>query len=327
MDLSIVVPAYNEAQSLPALYERLRDALSDERLSWELIVVDDGSTDLTFEVVSGLHARDPRVHGLGLSRNFGHQLALYAGLRAARGRAVVTIDADLEYPPELIPELLRLWRAGAAIVHTVRDDRQSGLPVLKRLTSRLFYWLFRRLSGLDLQPGMADFRLFDRTVVDLMVASPDHQPFFRGFAAWVGFPQAEARFVAGRRLHGRSRYTLSKMLSLALSGLIGYSARPLYASLAAGLAGLALSVGYAVYAFYVHFVTGTTLPGWTSIVVLVSLLTSMQFVVLGILGLYVAEISRAVRGRPNVVVARVTPDTLVARRNAAASSGPAAGPR
>jgi dolichol-phosphate mannosyltransferase len=306
MDLSVVVPAFDEARSIEPLYQRLRDALEPLALDWELIVVDDGSRDETFAVLTALHGRDARVQGLRLSRNFGHQLALLAGLREARGRAVVTMDADLQHPPEVVPELVARWRAGAAIVNTVRDDATSDLPFLKRFTSKLFYRIFRLLSGLDLRPGMADFRLFDRQVLEVLLAGSDHRPFFRGFAAWVGFPQADVPFRAGKRLHGASRYTMGKMLRLALSGVVGFSATPLYWSLALGLMGLALSVGFGIYALIVHFWLHSTLQGWTSVVVLMSSLMSLQFVILGILGMYIGEVSQAVRGRPSVVVARST---------------------
>jgi len=320
MDLSVVVPAFEEAQNLGILHERLRVALEPLALEWELIVVDDGSRDDTFAVLTALHERDPRVQGLRLSRNFGHQLALLAGLRVARGRAVVTMDADLQHPPEVVPELMARWRAGAAIVNTVRDDATSGLPFLKRFTSRLYYRVFRVLSGLDLRPGMADFRLFDRRVLDVLLAGSDHRPFFRGFAAWVGFPQADVPFRAGKRLHGTTGYTVGKMLRLALSGVVGFSATPLYWSLALGLVGLTLSTGFGIYAIIAHFWLHSTLQGWTSIVVLMSSLLSLQFVILGILGMYVGEISQAVRGRPSVVVAQSTlePEVTAADRQPAA---------
>jgi glycosyltransferase involved in cell wall biosynthesis len=307
MDLSIVVPAFNEAESLPLLYARVRDALCDQGLIWELIVVDDGSTDDTFDVVSELHAGDARVHGLGLSRNFGHQLALFAGLQAARGRAVITLDADLQYPPEVIGQLVAKWRDGAAIVHTIRHDTPSVAPWTKRLSSRLFYWVFRKLSGLDLWAGMADFRLYDRRVVDVIVASADPSPFFRGFAAWVGFRQAEVRFEGERRLHGQSRYTLGKMLQLAASGVVGFSSTPLYGSLFVGLLGLVVSLAYGGYAVLAYLLGSASPPGWKLLVALFAVVSSLQFVMLGILGLYVSEISQAVRARPSVVVARSTP--------------------
>ena len=306
MDVSIVVPAYNEAENVPVLCMRVRDALNALAIDWELIIVDDGSTDESFAVIRRLNAADGRVRGLRLSRNFGQQLALYAGLCAARGRAVITMDADLRHPPEVLPQVIERWRAGAAIVHTIADETRSRLSLPKRVTARLFYWLFRKLARLDLYPGMGDFRLFDRAVVDVLVASPEHRPFLRGFATWVGFPQAKIRFAAGHRLHGESRYTLGKMVRLALSGFVGFSTMPLYGSLALGLLGFIASLGYALYVMVTRFAYDSPITDWTYLTLVLGAVTSVQFVAIGVLGMYVGHISRATSGRPRVVVAQRT---------------------
>jgi polyisoprenyl-phosphate glycosyltransferase len=306
MDLSVVVPAFNEAPNVEVLYQRVCRTLAPEPLTWELVFVDDGSQDGTFEVVADLHRRDGRVQGLRLSRNFGHQLALLAGLQSARGDAIITLDADLQQPPELIPQLVAEWRKGYAIVHTIPQGDDSDRSAFKRWTSRLFYKLFRRLSGIDLRPGMADYRLLDRRAARVLAASNEHRPFLRGLSAWMGFPQTTVSFHPGERLHGASRYTIGKMLRLALCGIVSFSEVPLYFSLVLGVLGIALSVAYGIYSLVAHFVLGSTIRGWTSTVVLMTAFMSVQLVMLGILGIYVGEILQAVRGRPNLIIDRST---------------------
>ena len=211
--ISIVVPAYNEVDNLDALLEQIDKAL-DARADVEFIVVDDGSDDATWDLVCGRCALDPRVKGLRLSKNFGHQSALLAGMRQARGAAVITIDADLQHPPFLIPELLARWEAGARIVHTVRTDTGRE-TVAKRLTSRLFYAAFAFLSGVHLKPGMADFRLLDRRAVDALLDCGEGEVFLRGLVHWIGFPSATVEFQNQSRHRGDTRYTWRKMLRLA----------------------------------------------------------------------------------------------------------------
>ncbi|MBN1960152.1 MAG: glycosyltransferase family 2 protein [Deltaproteobacteria bacterium] len=306
MDISIVVPTYNEANNISALYERINNVLSSESYTWEIIFVDDGSTDNTYKVICDLHQRFSEVQGLRLSRNFGHQLALIAGMQFASGDAVITIDADLEYPPELIPELIAQWRKGYAIVHTIRIDKQNIHSLFKRLTSRLFYKLFKKLSGIELMPGMADYRLFDKRAVQVLASSKEHRPFLRGLSTWMGFTQTSVSFQPGKRAYGKSRYTLRKMLRLAISGIAGFSDVPLYLSLALGAICMFFSLGFGVYSLIVYFVLESTIQGFPSTVLLLTTLMGVQFIILGILGIYIGEILHAVRGRPNLLVEQST---------------------
>ena len=304
--ISVVVPAHNEAQTLPLLFERLERALAG-RGAFEVVVVDDGSRDGTLNLLRAAHTAKPSIRYLSFSRNFGHQNALRAGLTAARGDCVVTIDADLQHPPELIPELLARWEAGADLVYTVRLEKNTGL--LKRASAALYYRLLRWLSDDPPVPGGADFRLLDRRVVDVFVSLREHTMFLRGLVPWVGFTQAEVTYTAALRAAGVSSYTLVKMTRLALEGLTSTSTRPL---LLASMFGVTLASGallYAVYALWVRLVVGIAVPGWTSTVLVVTLIGGTQLFFMGVLGLYLGHVLREVRGRPPYIVAERSDDS------------------
>ena len=299
--LSIVVPAYNEAGNLGELIERIRAALSDEP-SWELIVVDDGSTDDTWRTVRRLNEGHTQIKGISLSRNFGHQYALFAGLAHAGGEAVITMDADLQHPPSLIPELLERWRDGAMIVHTVRKD--SGREFfLKRLTSRLYFRFFSFLSGVRIEAGIGDFRLLDRRVVDALLDFKEAGLFVRGIVQWVGFPSARVEYKSGKRFSGSSSYSLGRMIELAWSGITSFSLVPLRIGILIGLLTALLAFAELVYAVAVKLFTDSTVPGWASAVSVVSLLFGVLFILLGLLGEYIGRALVEARRRPRYVVA------------------------
>jgi glycosyltransferase involved in cell wall biosynthesis len=303
--ISAVVPAYNESGNLPELYRRVRDVLDGLGRSWEIVFADDGSVDATWATIRELSGRDCRVRGVRLSRNFGHQYALWAGLRHARGRAVITLDADLQHPPELIPELVAAWDAGARIVHTVRRDGRH-VSRFKAATSRLYYRLYSRLSGVDIDPGMADYRLLDRSVVDGLAQFQEDGLFLRGLVQWVGFPSAKIPFECGERFSGTSKYTLRKMLRLAWHGISSFSNVPLRLAIGLGIFTSGLAFLELVYAVTARLFWGHTVPGWASAVSLVSLLFGILFILLGILGEYIGRILIEVRARPRYLVAEVT---------------------
>jgi dolichol-phosphate mannosyltransferase len=255
--ISIVVPAYNEERNIDVLYARLRDGLAAllagwDSADWELIVVDDGSTDGTWDRVTALSTSDARVRGVRLARNFGHQAALLAGLSAALGKAVISIDADLQHPPEVVPLLIEKWREGFQIVHGVRRDRPSSSR-FKRFTSRLYYRLFSYLSGVRIEPGAADFRLLDRQVLDEILKFREEGLFLRGIVHWVGYSTASVPFDCGERHAGTSGYSLRKMLSLAWHGISSFSLVPLRIAVLIGLVSSALAflgVGYAIVGWW-----------------------------------------------------------------------------
>ncbi|MBI5369178.1 MAG: glycosyltransferase family 2 protein [Planctomycetes bacterium] len=303
--VSIVLPLLNEQESLRPLFEGLTSALRDRAESFEFIFVDDGSTDGSLAVLRELRARDARVRYLALSRNFGHQAALLAGMRAAGGRAVISLDADLQHPPALLPALLEAWHAGAEVVQTRREG--SGEETWsKRLLSRGFYWVFRRLCGLDLPAGVADFRLLDRRVVDglLQFSEP---PFWRAMVMWSGFRRVFVAFDAPPRRFGQPKYTLEKSLAMAVEGLFAYSRVPilflwLLAAAASGLGFVA-----ALHAA-ISFCLGLTLPGWTTLAVLTGFLSGAILCALATIATYVERTHRLALGRPPFLVSAASDD-------------------
>jgi glycosyltransferase involved in cell wall biosynthesis len=332
LDLSVVAPAFNEGDVLPSFVERVTavlDRLDRLDCSAELIVVDDGSTDGTWDVIEAAARVDPRIRGLRLSRNFGHQLALTAGLAAAQGRAVVTLDADLQHPPELIPELIDAGRLGYDVVYAVRSPEDSAGP-FKRLSAKLFYVLLNRLTSLELPEGAADFRYMSRRVVDVLVAMPERHRFLRGMTRWAGFRQTFVSYERCERGAGCSKYGLARMLLLAWDAVTSFSAFPLRL---AGLVGVCTSIVgwlYLAYAIGVHLFTHATISGWTSMTAAVLILGGVQLVFLGIIGQYMGRMYEEAKGRPLFLIADDTrradadggladlPPALVARGRAVA---------
>ena len=299
--VSLVIPAYNEAPNIRPLAEAVGQALADQH--YELVFVDDGSSDETFREIDALAAADPRVCGVSLSRNFGHQYALAAGLLVARGDVVVTMDADLQHPPSLLPALIERWRAGANIVHTRRMDTED-LPAFKRLTSHLFYRLFSLCCGVAIEPGAADFRLLDRQVVDELNRMREGQPLFRAMCRWIGYRSDAVPFVVGKRFAGRSKYTLRRMWRLAVNGMLSFSTIPLRVGLTVGAITALLS--FAELAFVmISWFRGETLPGWASILGVVAFLFGVLFILLGIQGQYILRLYEQVRSRPSFIIERI----------------------
>lgn len=303
--ISIVIPAYNEEACLKDLHCALDETFKDEPLDLEIIIVNDGSSDLTAEVIDELVSKDPRVSGVHLTRNFGHQAALLAGLAEARGDAVVTIDADLEQPPSAIPKMLRLWESGYQIVHGVRQDHPD-IPWFKSVTSRWFYRVFSFLSRIPIESGMLDFRLLDRKVVDTVISMPESDFFLRGVAAWVGFKQAHLPYQAGLRRFGKTKYTTREMISFAVCGITSFSTFPLRLATYLGLTMTIVSLGYGSYVGVRHFFWERPQPGYASTILLIAFLMGIQFLLIGLLGEYVGRIHVEVKRRPRYIVARHT---------------------
>jgi polyisoprenyl-phosphate glycosyltransferase len=297
--ISVVSACFNEEANVAKLYERVRDVLDADGQPFELIFVDDGSFDGTFTELRQLSLRDPRVRVVRLTRNFGHQAALTAGLQQACGEAVVTMDADLQHPPEIIPELVRAWReCGVDIVYAIRDA-SSGAGLFKSLTSRLFYALIRRVSDVDLPTNAADFRLMSRAVVDVINRIPERSRLLRGLVHWTGFPFTTISYCEEPRYAGTTKYSLRRMATLSVDSVTAFSTLPLRLSTMLGLITACGAAIYAIGAIIVRlFVPQLAVEGWASVLVSVLFLGGAQLLALGLLGEYVGRIFEETKQRP-----------------------------
>lgn len=302
MLISFVVPIYNEEDCVVELQTRLCKVISALKgFDFEMIFVDDGSRDQTLERVKQLCQSDKRVKLISLSRNFGHQVALSAGLDHASGDAVIVMDADLQHPPELIPELVRKWEEGYEVVHTIRQET-IGSGWFKGISSAVFYWLINRLTKVTVIPNAADFRLLDRKAVDALCAIREQSRFIRGLTSWIGYRQAAVPYVAAPRFAGRSKYSLKKMSVFALDGIFSFSAFPLRIATYFGLMVSFISFVYAVYAIYARLFTDAAVPGWTSVLVVILFLGGVQLISMGAVGEYVNRIYNEVKRRPMYLI-------------------------
>ena len=299
--ISVVLPAHNEEENLPAVYAELVETLDAVGVSWEIIVADDGSTDGTWAQVCALHAADPRVRGVRLSRNFGHQQAMLAGLQHSRGEVTITMDADLQHPPGIIPVLYERWQSGYKIVNTIRRDPPST-SWFKRATSALYYRIFSALSGVAMRRGTSDCRLLDREALNELLLFDEASPFFRGLVLWLGYPVAWVSFDCRERRHGHSKYNLRKMALFAIDGVTSFSITPLRLGVILGLATSVLAFAEMVYAVVMKLGFDRTVPGWASAVSVVSFLFGILFLLLGLIGEYLGRILVEVRRRPRYLV-------------------------
>jgi glycosyltransferase involved in cell wall biosynthesis len=302
MLLSIVVPCYNEAAVLLELHVRLVSALEHlTDVSVEIIYTDDGSRDQTPEILRQLQAGDARVRIVSLSRNFGHQVAVSAGLEHASGAAVVIIDADLQDPPEVIPEMLERWRDGYQVVYGLRAKR-AGETIFKRWTAKVFYRLINLLSEIEIPLDVGDFRLLDRKVVEVLLAMPERDRFLRGMVSWIGFKQVAVIYDRAARSAGESKYPLMKMVRFALDSVVSFSFVPLRLAIWVGFGAIAASVAGIIYALIIRLYTTDWVRGWASIFTALLFLGGVQLITLGIVGEYVGRIYAEVKLRPLYVV-------------------------
>ncbi len=302
VDLSVVVPMYNEEAVLPLLVERLRPAAQGWAVSYEILCVDDGSTDATPVLLQRLRREWPQMRVVRLRANAGHQAAISAGLARARGRWVVTLDADLQDPPEVIGEMLAVARGqGVDVVYGVRKDRSTD-TAFKRLSARAFYRSIRAISDVDARVDAGDYRMMSRATVDAVNALPEHGRVLRLVVPALGFPSASVTYSRAARAAGDSKYPLGKMIRLSLDGVTGFSTAPLRFATWIGLVGGVMAIGVLVYAL-VALLLGNTLPGWTSTVVIVAAMGAVQLLALGILGEYVGRTYIALQARPSYFIA------------------------
>lgn len=299
--VAVVLPCYAEANALPSVVARVASALEACGESFEILLVDDGSPDDTWQTIGRLRVSDSRIRGVRLSRNFGHQAALLAGLRSARGRAVLTMDADGEHPPELLPEFIAAWRDGVPVVQGIRVG-PSGRGLMKGISSRMYYRLLATMSDIPVESGTADFRLLDRRVVDEIVALPGRTVFLRGLVPWLGYPTKFVPYAAGRRVAGRPSYTFARMWRLSLDGILSSSAAPLRGVAGLGVAFASLAFAFLIYVVAVRLFDGRVVPGWASVAGLLTLFGGLQLLALGVLGEYVGRLFTNSLARPDYVV-------------------------
>ena len=304
LELSIVIPVLNEEQSLPHLMEKLQEILQGLVNEYEIIFVDDGSTDNSAKVVENMSLTNPRIKLLSFSRNFGHQIALSAGMDFAKGNAVIFMDADLQHPPDLIPQMIKKWQEGNDIVYTLRKNTK-GISFFKNTCAELFYSIFRQITRLPLESNAADFRLLDKKIVAIFKAQiRERTRFLRGLTTWVGYKSCAITYTANARFAGHSKYGLNRMLLLAIDGISSFSVAPLYLGVFLGFIFSLLGFGYAVFALLAKLFSNTTIPGWSSIAILVSIIGGLQLILLGILGVYVGKIYEEVKQRPMYLLSR-----------------------
>jgi len=295
--LSIVVPVFNEEAVLETLHRRIVAALQRSGETFELVLVDDGSRDGSWEKMRQLAAQDARVTLVRLSRNFGHQIAVTAGIDAALGEAVVLMDADLQDPPEVLLEMIARWREGYDVVYGRRTCRR-GETWFKRATAAAFYRMLRRLTSIDIPADSGDFRLMSRRVVEALKQLRERNRFVRGLVAWVGYRQIAVEYERAPRLAGETKYPLRKMVRFAGDAIVSFSFAPLRAATALGLLVSAASFSYAVYAVLARIFDWNVVQGWASLMVAILFLGGVQLVCLGVIGEYVGRVYDEVKGRP-----------------------------
>jgi glycosyltransferase involved in cell wall biosynthesis len=295
--LSLIIPMHNEAAVLPTTLAAIKAALGGLGVEYEIIGVDDGSTDDTFAVLSRLAEADPRLRGLRLSRNFGKEAALSAGLDHCDGDMVVPIDADLQDPPSLIADFITLWEAGYDVVYGVRTERRSD-TFFKRATAGVFYRVFNKISDVPIPGDTGDFRLMDRAVVEALRALPERNRFMKGLFAWVGFRQVGVPYVRPERATGTTSFNGPRLFRFALDGITAFSTAPLRIWSLVGLAGAAAALGYALFLIAHVLVQGRDIPGYASLMVVLLLFSSFQMIALGVFGEYLGRMYQEIKGRP-----------------------------
>lgn len=300
--LSVIVPLYNEELVIDEMYARLTRVLVGEDLVYEIILINDGSQDRTMQLAKKICRQDKRVKLISFSRNFGHQIAITAGIDRAAGHAVVIIDADLQDPPEVILEMLEWWREGFHVVYGVRKKRK-GEGVFKLFTAALFYRILKRMTAVDIPVDTGDFRLMDRKAVDQLKKMRERTRFVRGMVSWVGFKQCEVNYVREERFAGETKYPFKKMLKFAIDGMLSFSQIPLKFSSAFGFLCSAVSFFFIIYGFIIKVIfPSQAIPGWASTFVAALFLGGVQLICLGILGEYLGRIYEEIKQRPIYIV-------------------------
>lgn len=298
--LSLVIPLFNEEENIQPLYDAIDKATKG--ISIEIIFVDDGSKDKSLAIIKNLSQKDDRIQYLSFSRNFGHQNALKAGIDYSKGDCVISMDADLQHPPELIPSLIEKWKEGYEVVYTIRKyDRKTAF--LKKITARLFYGIIRSLSKTKIEKGTADFRLLDKKIIKEIKALKENYLFLRGMVSWMGFSQSRITYIAPERQAGKTKYSFRKMIKFAFSGITSFSTKPLQLSTFFGFLIAGAAFIYALYAIIASTFTDVVIEkGWTSVIVSVLFIGGIQLIMIGILGEYLGKLFIENKRRPNYII-------------------------
>jgi len=298
--ISIIIPVFNEQDNVEELHRRLVQSMNQSGYEYEIIFADDGSTDQTYEHLEKLHAADGRVKFLSLSRNFGHQAAILAGLDAATGQAVIMMDGDLQHPPEQLPDMLRKWEQGYEIVSMVREKTPDA-GFFKNFTASVFYFIINLIGNVKIEKNAADFRLIDIKVAQTLRDMRERSRFLRGLIGWVGFKKVSLPYTAGERFGGQRKYSFRKMLLFALDAVVSFSAFPLRLSAFLGFFAIILGLIYFIYIIYIK-IAGLAVPGWASILGVVIFFGGVQLLMLGIIGEYISRIYEETKQRPVYIV-------------------------
>lgn len=301
--ISIVIPSYNEETNIEVMVSALHEVMQKLPYRYNFVFVDDGSKDGSLQTLERLAAQDDKLFFASLSRNFGHQNALKAGVDLVKdyADAVITMDGDMQHPPSLIPELIQKWEEGYDVVYTIREE-DKALSYFKNKTSSLFYSVMNKLSEVKFEPGTADYRLMDRKVAQVFADFSENELFIRGIISWVGFSQYAVNYKPHARFSGQSKYTVSKMIRFAIQGITSFSTRPLYMAIFLGLGisvlAFVLYMGYVIYSLYF----GHVISGWASLISTVVFFGGLNLIVLGIIGVYVGKLFMQSKGRPNYLI-------------------------
>jgi polyisoprenyl-phosphate glycosyltransferase len=298
--VGIVIPVYNETGNLILITEALERVFEALPYHYEIIFVNDGSKDDTLAIIKQIATSKNFVKYISFSRNFGHQNALKAGIDNCNYDAVISMDGDMQHPPEVLPKLLMHWEAGNEIVYTVRKDHLE-LPMLKRKSSNAFYNILNSLSSIDLEPGTADFRLLDKKVVDALKGFKEYDIFWRGLVKWIGFKQIAVEYEPQARATGKSKYNFKKMMELALKGITSFSTKPLTVAIYLGFVSAVLSFMYIPYAIVSYYI-GNAISGWASIIVTIAFFGGLQLMILGIIGVYLGKLFMQNKERPHYII-------------------------
>ena len=301
MDISVIVPSFNEEKNVPLIYERLTSTLSQISDDYEIIFVNDCSKDNTLEVIKQLSKKDSHVKYISFSRNFGHQIAVSAGLDLCKGEAVVIIDADLQDPPELILEMYEKYKEGYKVVYAKRKSRE-GETWFKKITAKLFYRFLSAMTSIEIPVDVGDFRLIDKVIVKHLRNMPEKSKYIRGQISWIGYKQTFVEYHRDARLYGKTNYPLKKMIRLAFDGITAFSDKPLKMASAIGIISAILSLLAIVYALISHFIFDSAVSGWTSLIISVLFIGGVQLITIGIIGEYIARINNDVRNRPLYII-------------------------